>query len=90
MQESRKFPRHETPHNMVAFTQLANRGYGELYNISQGGIKMRTLDKIDSGEITLIFKLPPSKKPLTVFGKVVWIKERTIDSMKCVQTGQTN
>jgi len=62
---------------MVAFNQLANRGYGQLYNISLGGIKMRTLDNIDTGEINLIFKLPPCKKPFTVFGKVVWIKERT-------------
>ena len=79
LKESRKFPRHETPHNMVAFKQLANRGYGKLYNISQGGIKMRTLDKINTGEINLLFKLPPSKKPFTVFGKVMWIKKRTVD-----------
>ena len=79
LKESRKFPRHDTPHNIVAFKQLVNRGYGELYNISQGGIKMRTLDKIVTGEINLTFKLPPSNKALTVFGKVVWIKERGVD-----------
>jgi hypothetical protein len=75
--ESRKFPRYGTPYFTIAFKQLANRGYGELYDLSQGGIKMRTFDKVDSGEINLVFKLPPCKKPFTVFGKVMWIKERT-------------
>ena len=79
MKETRKFPRHEAPHNIIAFKQLANRGYGELCNISQGGIKMRTLDKVNSGAINLTFKLPPCKKPFTVFGKVMWIMERKGD-----------
>lgn len=76
MIETRRHPRQTTPLKMIAFRQIAGHGFGDLLDVSQGGVKMRTVDRVDVGAIDLTFKLPPAHEPLAATGTVVWIKER--------------
>lgn len=76
MANERKFVRRHTPTNLVAFSQIACKGYGDLCDISQGGLRLRTLSPLEPGSIDLLFKLPPAKAPLRFQGQVVWMWER--------------
>ena len=75
--DKRSTPRLQIPDYIVAFEQIAGRGYGDIKDISSGGMRIKTMEKIEVGAVTMQFKLPSFPTRKTVHGHVVWTNQNT-------------
>jgi len=73
--EQREHARIGVPEYLVSFDQIACRGFGDLQDISQGGLRFKTMAKVELGAVSVLLKLPSFQKRKKIQGEVVWVDE---------------
>ncbi len=63
------------PDYLVSFEQIAGHGCGDIIDISNVGMQVKTMETLELGAVTMQFKLPSFKKRKTVHGHVVWLNK---------------
>lgn len=73
----RQFFRAPADRQAITFEQIAYRGLGEIHDISEGGVRIQSIDRFERGAVRLGFKLPSFSRREYLSGSIVWVDEKT-------------